>query len=53
MLTEEGLPNAFARHRRLADTVRRPVAADGLAILFTAAQEVLIAAHRVTAPTTL
>ncbi len=33
MLLEEGLPNVFARHRRLAEAVRRAVAASGLSIL--------------------
>jgi alanine-glyoxylate transaminase/serine-glyoxylate transaminase/serine-pyruvate transaminase len=33
MLMEEGLPNVFARHRRLAEAVRRAVVADGLSIL--------------------
>jgi alanine-glyoxylate transaminase/serine-glyoxylate transaminase/serine-pyruvate transaminase len=33
MLMEEGLSNVFARHRRLAEGVRRAVVADGLAIL--------------------
>jgi alanine-glyoxylate transaminase / serine-glyoxylate transaminase / serine-pyruvate transaminase len=33
MLTEEGLPNVFARHRRLAEAVRRAVVAANLSIL--------------------
>ncbi|HLW60382.1 MAG TPA: aminotransferase class V-fold PLP-dependent enzyme [bacterium] len=33
MLLEEGLPNVFARHRRLAGAVRRAVTATGLSIL--------------------
>ncbi len=33
MLLEEGLSNVFARHRRLAEAVRRAVAASGLSIL--------------------
>jgi alanine-glyoxylate transaminase/serine-glyoxylate transaminase/serine-pyruvate transaminase len=33
MLTEEGLPTVFARHRRLAEAVRRAVTASGLSIL--------------------
>jgi alanine-glyoxylate transaminase/serine-glyoxylate transaminase/serine-pyruvate transaminase len=33
MLLEEGLPNVFARHRRLAEAVRRAVGASGLSIL--------------------
>jgi alanine-glyoxylate transaminase/serine-glyoxylate transaminase/serine-pyruvate transaminase len=33
MLSEEGLPHVFARHRRLAEAIRRAVAADGLSIL--------------------
>jgi alanine-glyoxylate transaminase/serine-glyoxylate transaminase/serine-pyruvate transaminase len=33
MLTEEGLPNVFARHRRLAEAIRGAVATDGLSIL--------------------
>jgi alanine-glyoxylate transaminase / serine-glyoxylate transaminase / serine-pyruvate transaminase len=35
MLMEEGLPNVFARHRRLAGAVRRAVVADGLSIFCT------------------
>ena len=33
MLLEEGLPTVFARHRRLAEAVRRGVTASGLSIL--------------------
>ena len=33
MLMEEGLPNVFARHRRLAEAVRRAVSAGGLSLL--------------------
>lgn len=33
MLLEEGLPNVLARHRRLAEAIRRAVAAWGLSIL--------------------
>lgn len=39
MLDEEGLPNVFARHRRLAEAVRRAVRAWGLALVCENAEE--------------
>lgn len=46
MLMEEGLPNVFARHRRLAEAVRRAVTADGLSIL---CKEPALFSHSLTA----
>ncbi len=46
MLMEEGLPNVFARHRRLAEAVRCAVAADGFSNL---CKEPALFSHSLTA----
>jgi alanine-glyoxylate transaminase/serine-glyoxylate transaminase/serine-pyruvate transaminase len=49
MLLEEGLPNVFARHRRLAEAVRRAVGASGLSIL---CRDPALVSHSLTAVVT-